>query len=251
MAHSTPAMLNRMESTNDLSVSVGLIAERLIRSIRGTGDGLDTTQRSLLERALAVAAEAEQRLSEQNRRVAVLEMLTQTDELTGLLNRRGFDRELRRVLASARRYDEAGVVCFIDLDDFKSVNDIHGHIVGDRVLHTVGRILQLQVRENDIVARVGGDEFAVLLGKCTTEHGVRRARQIERVLNEHSISCNDAMIAIRGSVGITPYDAEDEAEALIRRADQAMYAKKRARTAAINELSDALGFPEQARGTGD
>jgi GGDEF domain-containing protein len=148
-----------------------------MRSIRDNGKGMDLAQRTLVERALAVAAEAEQRLAEQSRRIAVLEMLTLTDEITGLLNRRGFNREMRRILADAKRYDERGILCFIDLDDFKTINDVFGHMAGDRVLNTIGRLLQLQVRENDVVARLGGDEFALVLAKCDQEDGMRRARE--------------------------------------------------------------------------
>ncbi len=246
MVHATHAMTPAPESVEDPGPGVSVITERLMRSLDESPGAIGGSPRVLLERALAVAAAAELRLAEQDRRIAVLEMLTQTDELSGLMNRRGFDRELRRILADARRHDEAGVLCFIDLDDFKTINDIHGHTMGDRVLNTVGRILKMQVRENDVVARVGGDEFAVALTKCGKEHGVRRARQIERVLNEHTVTCGETTIPIRSSVGIAPFDAEDEPEALIQRADQAMYAKKRARTAAINELSGALSYREIA-----
>ena len=69
-------------------------------------------------------------------------------------------------MANARRYDECGLLTLIDLDDFKTINDVYGHLAGDRVLRTIGQLLQLQIRENDSVARIGGDEFAILLAKC-------------------------------------------------------------------------------------
>ena len=87
----------------DVVVSVGLVADRLIRAIQRGGSGAEIDQRALLERLLAVAAEAEQRISVQTHRIQVLEALSVTDELTGLINRRGFMRELRRALADTKR----------------------------------------------------------------------------------------------------------------------------------------------------
>jgi len=95
MAHSTTTVEKIPEPGSELAISVGAIAEKLLQSIRDKGDRADSDQRGLLERALAVAAEAEQCLAERGRRIALLEMLTLTDEVTGLMNRRGFDRELR------------------------------------------------------------------------------------------------------------------------------------------------------------
>ena len=226
MAHSTTTVEEFPEPGSELAISVGAIAEKLLQTIRDKGDRTDSDQRGLLERALAVATEAEQRLAEQSRRIALLEMLTLTDEVTGLMNRRGFDRELRRTLANARRYDETSVLTLIDLDDFKTINDVYGHLAGDRVLRTIGQLLQLQIRENDSVARIGGDEFAILLAKCSTERGVSRAEEIEMVLNEHFVNFGGAAIPVRGSVGITKFDKHDDSDSVIARADQAMYKKK-------------------------
>jgi len=251
MVHSIRALMENTEAPNGLTNSVGQIADRLMRSIRDNGNGMDLAQRTLLERALAVAAEAEQRLAEQTRRIAVLEMLTLTDEITGLLNRRGFNRELRRILADARRYDERGILCFIDLDDFKTINDVFGHMAGDRVLHTIGRLLQIQVRENDVVARLGGDEFALVLAKCDQEDGMRRAIEIERVLNYHAVNHGKNTIPVCGSVGIVTYDSTDEVDDLIRRADQAMYAKKRVRTVKHGDLGENVLICRPGSGGGD
>jgi diguanylate cyclase (GGDEF)-like protein len=226
MAHSTTTIEDYPEPGSELAVSVGAIAEKLLQTIRDRGDRTDSDQRHLLERALAVATEAEQRLAEQSRRIALLEMLTLTDEVTGLMNRRGFDRELRRALANARRYEETGVLALIDLDDFKTINDIYGHLAGDRVLRTIGQLLQLQIRENDSVARIGGDEFAILLTKCDGMRGIDRAKEIEAVLNEHFVNFGGAAIPVRGSVGISTFDAKDDSESLFSRADQEMYKKK-------------------------
>lgn len=226
VAHSTNTVEDFPEPGSELAISVGAIADKLLQTIRDKGNRTDADQRGLLERALAVATEAEQRLAEQSRRIALLEMLTLTDEVTGLMNRRGFDRELNRALAAARRYGDTGVLTLIDLDDFKTINDVYGHLAGDRVLRTIGQLLQLQIRENDSVSRIGGDEFAILLAKCSVESGTARAEEIENVLNEHFVNFGGAAIPVRGSVGIAKFDRNDDSESLINRADQAMYKKK-------------------------
>lgn len=229
MAHATSAIIDMPEATPTVEMSIGVIAERLMSSIRNSGQEMDSSQRGLLERALSVAAEAEQRMAEQSRRIALLETMAMTDEITGLMNRRGFDRELKRHLAACRRHQETGALVIIDLDDFKTINDVYGHLAGDRVLRTIGQLLLLQVRECDTVARVGGDEFAVLLGRCTLEDGVQRAEAIEGILNEHFVNFAGTAIPVRGSVGITPLEPGDDSDAVFRRADEAMYVKKHAR----------------------
>ena len=188
MAHSSKAVENFPEPGSELALSVGAIADKLLKIIRDKGNRNDSDQHGQLERALAVATEAEQRLAEQSRRIALLETLALADEVTGLMNRRGFDRELNRALAAARRYGDCGVLTLIDLDDFKTINDVYGHPAGDRVLRTIGQLLQLQIRENDSVSRIGGYEFAILLTKCDGDSGITRAEEIEMVLNEHFVN---------------------------------------------------------------
>ena len=107
----------------------------------------------------------------------------QWDPLTGLLNRRGFEKELSRVLATARRYDEQGVLIYLDLDDFKRVNDNYGHSAGDEMLKQVACFLDKSVRRSDYVARLGGDEFAILLIKISDMNGILRAEIMNRRLN--------------------------------------------------------------------
>jgi diguanylate cyclase (GGDEF)-like protein len=210
----------------DVVVSVGLVADRLIRSIQRGGSGAEIDQRALLERLLAVAAEAEQRISEQTHRIQVLEALSVTDELTGLINRRGFMRELRRALADAKRQDNQGVLAYLDVDGFKLVNDEYGHHAGDELLHRVAEILAGNIRTTDVVARLGGDEFAALLTNTELEDGYARAKDLELMINRASVPYGNSKILVRASFGIVGYDGQDEADALLQRADRAMYAEK-------------------------
>lgn len=180
----------------------------------------------LLAGALNYADEAEQRIMELNARIAQLESLTITDELTGLLNRRGFADVMQRNLLSAARYDETGILAYIDLDNFKGTNDNFGHQVGDRVLRAVGRYLIQNVRATDYAARLGGDEFAILFVRAQQSPARERARQLIRGLNKLSIKSDDGKVSIGASLGLAYYDGETTADELLDRADRAMYADK-------------------------
>jgi diguanylate cyclase (GGDEF)-like protein len=226
MAQLSGTIQTQLPSNPGLVTSVGLVADRLARSIRRGGSGAEVDQRALLERLLAVAAEAEQRITEQTQRIAVLEALSITDELTGLVNRRGFSRELRRALAEAKRYRTGGVLMYMDIDEFKKINDLYGHQAGDEVLHRIAELLASHVRATDIVSRLGGDEFAVLIANSPTEDGLTRARELERLVNTSTVAYGGVGIPIHASFGVVTYDDEDEHESLMVRADRAMYSNK-------------------------
>lgn len=180
----------------------------------------------ILSTALSYAAEAEQRIVELNARVAQLEAATVTDDLTGLLNRRGFNGVLRRNLLSAARYDEEGILAYIDLDKFKKINDRHGHPVGDEVLRAVGRHLMQNIRATDYAARLGGDEFAILFVRAQHAPARERARGLVRGINKLVIPSERGNIAVHASLGVASYDGAADADALLDRADRAMYADK-------------------------
>ncbi len=182
--------------------------------------------RRILSHALNYASEAESRIMELNARVAQLEALAITDELTGLLNRRGFEGILQRNLLSAARYDEAGLLAYIDLDGFKGINDRHGHSTGDEVLRAVGRYLKQNIRATDYAARIGGDEFAVLFVRAQNAPARERARGLVRGIGKITFPHGRQNIALRASLGFAYYDANSGQAELLARADAAMYADK-------------------------
>lgn len=191
-----------------------------------------TIEASALERQLA---EARATIAEQRDRIAYLESLSMTDELTGLLNRRGFFSHFRREIAAARRQRAkasgkgGGVLVIIDLDGFKRINDTHGHMAGDAYLRQVARLLVGSVRQEDVVARLGGDEFALLLTNTDAACGDLRARQIAAAAGRRCVRWNNAELPIRFSFGVQPYGADDREEEVIRLADTRMYSNKAGR----------------------
>ena len=167
-------------------------------------------------------------ISEQTRTREKLAMLAHLDDLTGLANRRAFHDELRRQLTHARRTQQPMAVLYLDLDGFKSINDNLGHEAGDQVLREVGNRLRLTLREGDLVARVGGDEFATLLCgnlQSSTAETVA-SKLIEAVSGSYQVGTSSARLG--ASVGIAHNDISNEdADTFINRADQAMYTAKR------------------------
>jgi len=159
-------------------------------------------------------------------RLAQVESLVDTDELTGLLNKRGFAGGLTRALAAARRHGDAGVLAYFDVDDFKRVNDTWGHQAGDRVLQGIGQLLGSNVRSCDLVARLHGDEFAVVLVRSTVKHGLEKIAALEAKLNCASIPFADIRIPVRVSVGAVPYGGNMDLHATLDAAEKAMYARK-------------------------
>lgn len=206
------------------------VARQLLAAI-GTADGSDRHFK-LLESALAAAAEAQQVVASQRQRIAELEALSVTDELTGLANRRGFTLALKHALSNMRRHGGKAALILVDLDGFKEVNDTFGHAAGDHVLRLVGEILRGHVRDTDTVARLGGDEFALLLPGATQELARFRATALTRLIDRTVARWQSARIPVAASFGLAMVDGADDPDGALERADQSMYRCKRERSAA-------------------
>ena len=207
----------------------GPAAERLRRRIAGTARRLDKADRELVEDLLDAAAEAEQRIAEQRARIRYLEDLSITDELTGLLNRRGFHVELDRALARARRRGETGILLLCDLNNFKPINDTFGHPAGDAVLCAVAGLLCRQTRRSDYVARLGGDEFAVLMTDTAPTRAGSRAARLQAQVNQLRVEWEDARIPVSAGFGLEAYDGKSRPGSLMIAADRALYRGKQPR----------------------
>lgn len=193
-------------------------------------------QPALLDWALAVAAAADQRVAELEARLAYLEGQVVTDEVSGVLNRRGFVLEFSRAIAMARRGGPGGAVMICDLDGFKRVNDLLGHATGDEVLRQVSALLRSKVRKMDSVARLGGDEFAVLLIGATLVSARRKCQCIARALTAIMQQLSGQAIAMSASFGIAAFTGEEEEETVLHRADMAMYEEKRRKAGAARTV---------------
>jgi diguanylate cyclase (GGDEF)-like protein len=159
-------------------------------------------------------------------RMKELEATADIDAVTGIFNRRGFDRELARSLAYVKRYGTRAAMFYIDLDGFKPVNDRHGHAAGDAILKAIASMLTRNVRASDTVARLGGDEFGLILWNLGEGDAASKAWALEAAITEAAIEWDGEPIAVGASIGFAMIGPDDELAAVMARADQAMYARK-------------------------
>ena len=179
------------------------------------------SSRSDGERIYAVAKDITDRQEKESEREEMLgreRAMARTDQLTGLPNRRAWDEELRRELERSKRSGHLVTVALLDLDRFKAFNDEHGHPAGDRLLREAADAWRLAIRITDVVARVGGEEFAVLLPHCPPDMAGDLVDRLRSVIPQ-SQSC---------SAGIAVWDGSETAEQLMERADAALYEAKEA-----------------------
>lgn len=156
-----------------------------------------------------------------------LERAALTDALTGMQNRRYFDDALKEYLDEFRRVDRPVGLMVVDLDHFKQINDTHGHDVGDEVLRAVGNCLKDMTRYHDVVARLGGEEFAVVAPNMDIEMMTRFAERIRKAIGGMAIVSGSARLKVTASLGIAVWDRKEAAESLFRRADQQLYLAKK------------------------
>ncbi len=149
------------------------------------------------------------------------------DSLTGLVNRREFERQLGHALHSAKYHGRHHVLCFLDLDQFKVINDTCGHIAGDKLLKQLAILMEPKVGDDGVLARLGGDEFGVLLFNCPLEHGVKTAQQIRQVVRSYRFVWEDKIFEVGVSIGLVPFDAQSGGlQEIMRTADSACYIAK-------------------------
>lgn len=159
-------------------------------------------------------------------RTKELRLLASRDDLTGLSNRRELTNVMQRELARAQRYRHSLSVAMIDVDNFKMLNDEHGHQVGDRVLQAVARIFEAGCRTSDLVGRYGGEEFLIVMPQTGSEAAALLANRLLEELRKTEVAINGGAISVTCSIGIASARRDEQVDALVNRADQAMYSAK-------------------------
>lgn len=162
-------------------------------------------------------------------RLAEAEEIADRDALTPLLNRRALVRELGRIRTFAQRYGSAASLVYFDLDDLKSVNDRFGHAAGDAALQAVAERLRANVRDSDIVGRMGGDEFAVILVQADQATAEAKASSLARAIEAEPLRFGDWTAPLHVSFGVREISQDADPEAIVAQADAAMFARKRER----------------------
>ena len=161
-------------------------------------------------------------LAEMAERVAELERLADTDTLTPLPNRRRFLRELERAVTQANRHGTPAAVLCIDVHSLKSVNDRHGHLAGDAALIHVARLLQGLIRSSDVVARIGGDEFGLILDHLDHNSAIETAERIGRCIASNPVDLGGVQVALQAAIGVATILPGDHADDVVQRADRNM-----------------------------
>lgn len=160
-------------------------------------------------------------------RIREAEKLADHDPLLPVLNRRAFMQELSRVIAYGRRYKEPAGLAYFDIDNFKQVNDSFGHAAGDAALKHLAEIVGANIRETDVVGRLGGDEFGVILSRTDEASAHAKAKSLALLISMHPLMMNGVEIPLSISVGAIGISGELDPQEALALADQAMYLAKR------------------------
>ncbi|MGD1878345.1 MAG: GGDEF domain-containing protein [Kiloniellaceae bacterium] len=183
--------------------------------------------RKALQQLMAEVYSLRQDLEESRQRVGYLEQLADQDTLAPVLNRRAFVRELSRMAAFEERYGAAGAVLYFDVNDLKVINDTHGHAAGDAVLKRVCEVLLRDTRASDVVGRLGGDEFGVILAQSGLEPAATKAAQLAASIGGEEVVWEGSGLHVSVAYGVHTLSSGQHADDALQAADRAMYEQKR------------------------
>jgi diguanylate cyclase (GGDEF)-like protein len=183
--------------------------------------------RAAISKLMGEVIELKKELEKSKRRLDELEQLADEDTLMPVLNRRAFVRELTRAKAMLERHGQKACLIYIDMNNFKEINDAYGHATGDEALKHVGKVVKASVRQTDSVGRLGGDEFGVILTRATLEQAQMRAEAIAKSIVEKPLEVGGKNVPLSIAYGVCEITADGDIEAELHSADRAMYEHKR------------------------
>jgi len=184
-------------------------------------------RRATLKQALAENDALRRELDDARARIVALERLADEDALAPIANRRAFVRELSRMIAFTRRYGPPSSVVYFDVNNMKQINDTYGHPAGDAALRHVADVLCKNVRSADIVGRLGGDEFGVILTQTNQEQAAAKAAALAEEIASSPLRWGKVKIGVSAAYGVYSFSGSDDAHDAIEAADREMYKHKR------------------------
>jgi diguanylate cyclase (GGDEF)-like protein len=203
-----------------------------VATIAGLSDAdLTPKVRQALDMLMNEVQRMREELSQARHRINYLEKLADEDTLVPIANRRAFVCEMSRMIAYAERYGAQTSVLYFDINGFKEINDTHGHAAGDQALQHVATLLAENIRESDIVGRLGGDEFGVILAQAGTESAHEKASSLSALIENTPFAWEGHSLSLSVSYGAYSFSGSEDAGEALQRADQAMYAQKQGRAA--------------------
>jgi diguanylate cyclase (GGDEF)-like protein len=183
--------------------------------------------RNALTRLVDDGDQLRRELASARERIALLERLADEDALMPIANRRAFVRELQRMIGFAERYGLPSSVVYFDVNGMKQINDCHGHPAGDAALLHVAELLHDNIRSSDVVGRLGGDEFGVILAQTNREQAERKAAALAETIVARPLRWGDVVIPVSAAYGVYSFAGKDDPQVAIEAADRAMYQQKR------------------------
>ncbi len=199
----------------------------------------DALSPELREGVARLAAERDRlrdELAKARGRIALLERLADEDSLTPVANRRAFVRQLTRMIAFTHRYGVPASVVYFDINNMKQINDEHGHPAGDAALRHIAEVLRQNIRSSDIVGRLGGDEFGVILAQTDEAQAHGKAAALAASIAATPLRWEGLIIAVTAAFGVYAFSGSDDPQHAIEAADRAMYRQKRATVHADPDL---------------
>lgn len=227
------ASVGKRATDRSAAASLGSVED--VTSVMGIPEGeLTPKVRSALHELMTEVDRLRQELTVFKERVSLLEHEADHDPLLSIANRRAFVRHLARMMAFAERYGSTGCILYFDLDGLKVVNDSEGHSAGDAALRHVAQIFLGNIRESDILGRLGGDEFGVLLAQTGLKAGREKAAILAKLIEQSPFDWKGKPMPLSVSYGVHLFEGTEDIDSAIEAADQEMYAQKRQRKAAAS-----------------
>lgn len=216
------------QRTTGPSASQPAAAPADVSSVLGIPEAEFTPRvRDAIMNLMAEVDRLRQELERTKSRLETVEASADQDPLVPILNRRAFVREMTRIMSFGERYDLIASLIYLDLDGFKAINDANGHAAGDAVLQHVARLIAGHVRESDIVGRLGGDEFGIILAKADKPQATLKARSLAELLSAQPVSWQGKSLKLGCTIGVHTFKKGEDPAAAMAEADKAMYAAKK------------------------
>jgi diguanylate cyclase len=214
----------RIASTENIG-SLKTLVEELMTDTRGMQVDMVRSRDDLVS-ARGQAETAQRRVAQLESELAKVSEQIREDHLTGTLNRRGMNEAMQRELSRADRTGRPMCVCMLDLDNFKKLNDTHGHSAGDAALVHLAKVIRRTVRPTDVIARYGGEEFVIILPDTDLKTAAAVTVRLQRELTKRFFLHENERLLVTFSAGVAQHQPDETEESLIQRADQAMYQAK-------------------------
>lgn len=216
---------DQLSDTDDI-LKINDLLENLMRDTHAMQTDIVRSREALLTQR-EEAETSQEKIRKLQEELTLLSEAVRIDQLTGVLNRRGLDEALGTEAARASRGDSPLTVALLDIDNFKNLNDTYGHQVGDVALKHLAEVVRKTIRPTDVVTRLGGEEFVILLPDTNIEEAIITMARLQRALTKAYFLGNNERLLITFSAGVALYKKDEDQASVIHRADQAMYLAKK------------------------